>query len=345
MDKIHHMRVFSRVVEAGSFTAVANVINSNVAHVSRAVSVLEDELRVRLFHRTTRRITLTDAGERYYRRCQQILADLDYADAEAGDALNEPYGTLRVHAMPGLGQTHLAACIVDYQKRYPNVNIELVLSSTMPRLVEEQFDVSVVTAQALPDSGYVSQVTGTSYSVLVAAPSYLEKHPPSRSPEDLERHACVRIQSPASPANDWQLESADSVLSISSTARFRVNDPEALRMALRAGAGIGALAVYSAIDDLRAGTLVRVLPQFQLPTRKVYSVYASRRYIDAKIRTFVDFLKDDLGARISSQESALNTRTHWIPTFRSRDSDELAGVSKHNGELVSLDGIPLDRAA
>jgi len=306
MDKIHSLRVFSRVVETGSFTAVANVLDSNVAHVSRAVSVLEDELRVRLFHRTTRRITLTDAGARYYQRCQQILADLDGADAEAGNAMNEPYGTLRVHAMPGLGQTHLAACIVDYQAHYPNVNVELVLSSTMPRLVEEQFDVSVVTAQTLPDSGYVSQVTGTSYSVLVAAPSYLEKHPPLRSPEDLEGHACVRLQSPASSVDGWQLESAEGgVLLNGSTARFKINDPEALRVAVRAGAGIGALAVYSAIDDLRAGTLVRVLPQFQLPTRNVYSVYASRRYVDAKIRTLIVFLKDELSARLAAQEVAL----------------------------------------
>ncbi|WP_227747281.1 substrate binding domain-containing protein [Paraburkholderia franconis] len=222
--------------------------------------------------------------------------------------MNEPHGMLRVHAMPGLGQTHLAACIVDYQARYPNVNIELVLSSTMPRLVEEQFDVSVVTAKTLPDSGYVSQVIGTSYSVLVAAPSYLEKHPPLRSPEDLDGHACVRIQSPASPADGWQLESADGdVLPNASRARFRVNDTEAVRVALRAGAGIGALAVYLAIDDLRTGTLIRVLPQFQLPTRNVYSVYPSRRYLDAKIRTFVDFVKEELSARISSQEAALKT--------------------------------------
>jgi DNA-binding transcriptional LysR family regulator len=177
----------------------------------------------------------------------------------------------------------------------------------MPRLVEEQFDVSVVTSRTLPDSGYVSQLTGTSYSVLVAAPSYLERHAPLHSPQDLEGHACVRLQSPASPTDGWQLESAyGDVLLNASAARLRINDPEALRVALRAGAGIGALAVYSAIDDLRAGTLVRVLPQFQLPTRNVYSVYASRRYVDAKIRTFVDFLKSELGARIAAQEAALS---------------------------------------
>lgn len=307
MDRIHNMRVFSRVAEVGSFTSVANMMDTNVAHVSRAITLLEDALRVRLFQRTTRRIALTDAGERFYQRSLQILADLDYAEAEAAGALNDPYGSLRVHAMPGLGQTHLAACIVDYQARYPNVNVDLELSSTMPRLVEEQFDVSVVTAQTLPDSGYVSQVTGTSHSVLVAAPSYLDKHPPLHSPEQLEGHVCVRLQSPASPVDGWQLESADGeILSNASTARFKVNDPEALRVALRAGAGIGALAVYSALDDLRAGTLVRVLPQFQLPIRNVYSVYPSRRYVDAKVRTFVEFLKEELSARIASQEAALD---------------------------------------
>jgi len=320
VDKIHNIRVFSRVVEVGSFTAVANVLNSSIAHVSRSISTLEEELRVRLFDRTTRRVTPTEAGARYYRRCQKILADLDYADAEAADALIEPYGTLRVHAMPGLGQTHLAACIIEVQRRYSDVNIELTLSAAMPRLVEEQFDVSVLTARTLPDSDYVSQITGTSYSVLVAAPSYLEQRPPLDSPDDLTRHECIRLQSPASPPTDgWTLENSDGeVLSNASTARFKVNDPEALRVALLAGAGIGALAVYSAIDDLRSGALVRVLPKFQLPTRNVYSVYPLRLYVDAKIRTFVDFLKHELSARMAAEEAALKNLNNGKLPFRAQ---------------------------
>ena len=300
MDKIRMLRVFSHVAETGSITAVANVLDCSVAYVSRVVSQLEDDLHARLFDRSTRRVRLTEVGERYFQQCVQILADLDGADAEASASVKEPSGLLRVHAVPGLGKAHLAACIVAYQRRYPDVEVNLTLSSAMPRLVEEQFDVSVVTAKALPDSDCVSQVAAIIHGVLVAAPSYLKKRP-LLSEGDLAGHVCAQLQVPTALDNCLLLPS----LSDAMTVRLKVNDPEAMRAVLRAGAGIGVLPVYCAIDDLRAGTLIQVLPQFQLASLNVYAVYPSRRYVSATIRTFVEFIKHELSARIASQYAEL----------------------------------------
>ncbi|MEM5317126.1 LysR substrate-binding domain-containing protein [Paraburkholderia sp. JHI869] len=305
MDKTQMLRTFLRVADAGSITAAANILDCGVTYVSRMVSQLENDLHVQLFDRTARRIRLTDAGERYYQRCVQILADLAYADAEACASQKDLAGTLRVHGTPCLGQTHLAACIVEYQKRFPDVKVNLTLSSMMPRLVEEQFDVSVVTAQTLPDSGYVSQVAASSHSILVASPSYLKRNP-LLSDGDLTGHACVKMQSLTTLDDGWLQQSVEGdVMSCDMSVRLKVNDAEALRAALHAGAGIGALPGYFAIDDLRDGTLIRVLPKRRLPLLHIYSVYPSRRYVCARVRSFVDFIKHELSARIDTQEAAL----------------------------------------
>ena len=162
MDMLENMRLFVRVVEAGSFTAVAKEIDATTAQVSRAVSNLEAHVQTRLLHRTTRHLGLTESGERYFERAKSILAEIDYANAEARNALLRPSGKMRIHAMTGLGQSHVVSSIVRYQEDNPDVSVELTLAQRMPNLVEEGYDVSIVTASQLPDSGYVAQTCGTS---------------------------------------------------------------------------------------------------------------------------------------------------------------------------------------
>ncbi|MEM5317125.1 LysR family transcriptional regulator [Paraburkholderia sp. JHI869] len=334
MDKTRMLRMFLRVAEAGSITAVANVLDCSVSYVSRVVSELEDDLHVRLFDRTTRGIRLTGVGERYYERCAQIIADLDRADADAADAasMKQPAGMLRIHAMPGLGRRHLAACIVAYQRRYPNVDVSLTLSSVMPRLVEEQFDVSVVTAQTLPESDYVSEVTTVGRSILVTAPSYLDMRR-SLSVDELVGHACVELELPSSLDESWLLQCVDGeVMQDEMNVRLKVNDPDALRAAVIAGGGIGALPLYCAIDDLRTGRLVRVSAQFRLWPFNVYSVYPSRRYVDAKIHTFVEFIKHELGVRFAEEEAELHP---WC---------ERVENSLRGGEFTSADSASHEQA-
>lgn len=171
MDTLQNMRAFSCVAQAGSFTAAAAVLDTTTANVSRAVSNLEAHLQTRLLNRTTRRIALTEAGKRYLLRCEQILASVEEAEAEASDAHARPAGQLKVHSMPGVGQHYVIDAIARYRRNHPDVAFDLTMTHRVPDLLEEGYDVSIVLASELADSGFVSQRTGITYSIVCASPS------------------------------------------------------------------------------------------------------------------------------------------------------------------------------
>lgn len=306
MDKLYNMSVFAKVVEMGSFTAVANHLSTTVGNVSRAVTVLEESLNARLIQRSTRRLVVTDVGHRFYDRCIAILADVEQAEAEAGNATVSPRGVLRVHAVPGLGRTLIARAALAYRKAYPDVSVDLLLSQRMPNLLEEQLDVGIVIARALPDSTYVSQKIGVSHCILVASPGYLGQHPPVQTPEDLAQHACVLLTTVDYSPDEWHLEGEDGTFTHRpSGGHLGVNDMDAMATVLRDGAGIGLLAGFSAIEDLRRGTLVRVLPEYYTNQRNVYALYPSRQFVDAKIKLFVDGLKLHVGEQLANYAAEL----------------------------------------
>ena len=207
---------------------------------------------------------------------------------------------MRIHAMTGLGQSHVVSSIVRYQEDNPDVSVELTLAQRMPNLVEEGYDVSIVTASQLPDSGYVAQTCGTSCSVLVASREYLARHGTPQSPDELPNHVCLRLDTPASPAGEWRLERSDGEEAVYELqpAPFQVNVPDALCVAL-----------YTVLDDIREGRLIRVLPEYRLQTVSVYAVYATRRYLDAKIRTFLDHLRTTLTPALENDLRELDRLT------------------------------------
>lgn len=306
MDKVHNMSVFAKVVEMGSFTAVANHLDTTVGNISRAVSVLEESLNARLLQRSTRRLAVTDAGRRFYERSVAILADIDLAEAEARDALLAPRGMLRVHAVPGLGRQLVSRAVLAYRGAYPDVSVDLLLSQRMPNLLEDQLDVAVVIARTLPDSAYVSQKIGVSHCILAASPGYLAQHPAPERPEDLADHTCVLLSTVDYVPDEWHLESGDSRAVYRPVGpHFSVNDMDAMSTALRDGAGIGLIAGFSAIDDLRNGSLVRVLPGYHTYQRNVYAVYSSRQFVDAKIKRFIDVLKTHVGDPLNAYANEL----------------------------------------
>jgi DNA-binding transcriptional LysR family regulator len=301
MDKLANMSVYIKVVEMGSFTAVANHLDSTVGNVSRAVSALEEVLNTRLLQRSTRRLSVTDAGRRFYERCTSILADLENAEAEASNALLEPRGTLRVHSVPGLAR-HLVTCaVLEYRRAFPDVTVDLRLSQRMPNLLEDQLDVSILIARALPDSAYVSQKIGVSHCVLVASPDYLARHAAPTQPQELTDHQCLLLSTVDYLRDEWQLKSrTGSSTFVPTGPGFSVNDMDAMAVAVREGAGIGLLAGFSAIDDLRSGRLVRVLPDYHTQERNVYAVYTSRQFVDAKITRFIETLKERVGEQLAA---------------------------------------------
>jgi DNA-binding transcriptional LysR family regulator len=297
MDTLQNMRVFVRVVEAGSFTGAAQHLNTTTAYASRAVSDLEAHLRTRLLNRTTRRIALTEAGERYLQRCEQILAYVDQAEAEASDAHARPSGKLKVHAMTSFGQHYVVPAVGRYQKRYPDVHVELTLAARVPDLLDEGYDVALVLAQDLPDSGLVSQRLGSAFSITNGVP---------KTPSDLSRHTCLQMVTPVFPTDEWTFDGPNGQETFAhGAATFQVNVAEALAVGVREGMGLGLLPIYSAIAGLRSGQLVWVMPEYTSQEMNLYALYPSRQYLDAKIRTWVEFLRDELPATLAADQAEL----------------------------------------
>ncbi|ANB72209.1 LysR family transcriptional regulator [Paraburkholderia phytofirmans OLGA172] len=305
MDTLLNMRVFVRVVEAGSFTAASESFNSTTGAMSRAVSDLEAYLRTRLLNRSTRRLSLTTAGERYLERCRYILAEVDAAAEEASGAQERPVGALKMHSFASIGQHYVLPAIAKYRALYPQVTVELTLSQRMPDLFEGNSDVAVVAASSLPDSELVSHLLGSTFSVLCASPAYVSAHGAPNQPCDLARYECLTLNTPAFPINEWLLEGPAGSELMRVNGQVQVNIAESLIVAIREGMGIGILPAYAAVDGLRDGTLVRVLPSHTLQRTNIYAIYPSRRFVDAKIKTWVEFLRSHLPGVIERDQALL----------------------------------------
>ena len=306
MDTLQNMRAFSCVAEAGSFTAAAVQLDTTTANVSRAVSNLEAHLQTRLLNRTTRRIALTEAGKRYLLRCEQILAYVEEAEAEASDAHARPAGQLKVHTMTGIGQHFVIDAIARYRRTHPDVTFDLTLANRVPDLLDEGYDVSIVLASELPDSGFVSQRLGITYSIVCASPAYVKANGCAHKPSDLLNHACLRLVSPVIPLEKWLFDGPEGqeMVTINSSP-FLVNSADAMKTAITSGMGVGVLPVYAAIEGLRNGTLVRVMPNYRSQELNLYAIYPSRQYLDAKIKTWVEYLRGSLPEILAAHQAEL----------------------------------------
>ncbi len=252
-----------------------------------------------MLQRTTRRVALTEAGERYLLRCNDILDDIAEAEAEARDARAHPCGRLRMHAMPGIGQYYMVSAIAGYRQQYPTVQFDLTLSNRMPDLLEEGYDVCVVVARQLPDSGLVAQRIGETFSILCASAEYISRRGLPQHPEELRQYDCLGLVSSVLPLSVWTFEGPEGEISVPlPPTGLQVNVGDAVVQAIRSGMGIGVVPHYSAAAGLKDGSLVHVLPQFHLQPLHVYALYPSRRYLDAKVRTWVDYLQQTLPAAL-----------------------------------------------
>ncbi|MCC6076313.1 LysR family transcriptional regulator [Pseudomonas sp. GCM10022188] len=313
MDVLQAMRVFARVIDSGSFTAAAQALGLSTAQVSRQVSDLESSLSARLLQRTTRRLRLTEVGERYLERCRQILGEVDEAAAEASGALVTPRGRLRLHSFTAMGTHVLVPLTASYAGLYPEVSLDLSLAQRNPDLLEEGYDVVIVHSVELPDSEMVAQRLGQMHSVFCAAPAYLQQYGIPREPEELRRHRCLRLLDPVSTAysGDWVFE-RDGVRQVVDPGQgFQVNVSEAMVQAAVAGMGVCLLPNFVAAKALREGSLVRVLPTWRLHQRNIYALYSSRRFLDAKIRTWIEFMQGELPRILERDSADLDNPAYW----------------------------------
>lgn len=303
MDIFQTMRFFVAVAQTGSFTAAAQLLDTTTTNVSKAVTSLEARLQTRLINRTTRRLALTEAGIRYLQRCEKILDDMREADEEAGTAHVTPVGRLKIHAMSAIGNHYVIDAIAKYRETQPSVMFDLTLTNRLPDLLEEGYDMSIVLARDLPDSGFVAQRLGITYSILCASPAYLKKRGYPQSPAALVEHDCLRIVNTVMPVENWAFEGPDGVETITiPVSPFHVNTADAMTVAISNAMGIGIQPIASAVAGLKAGTLVRVLPEYQFEEFNVFAIYPSRKFVDAKIRTWVEFLKDYMPKLLASDE-------------------------------------------
>ena len=292
MDTLTSMRVFAAVVEAGSFAAAAERLGLSRAMVSKHVAQLEQHLGTRLLHRTTRRLGLTAVGASYHERCIQILADLAEAEASAAQQTLTPRGTLRLAMPVSFGVRHLGPLIARYLERHPDVGLDAVLSDRQVDLVEEGLDLAIRISHS-PEPGLVARRLANARVVLCAAPAYLERHGTPTHPDQLRQHNCA-LYVYSSAGSEWTLQGPDGSHRVKVGGQFRANNGDLLRQLAIEGLALLRQPHFLVGDDLRAGRLVELLPDWRIEPLGIYAVYPSRKLLSAKVRSFVDFMAEEL---------------------------------------------------
>jgi DNA-binding transcriptional LysR family regulator len=294
MDTLDGMRTFVAVVLEGSFSRAAERLNMSPQLVSKYVAQLETRLGARLINRSTRRLSVTEAGQAYYERCRDVLADIDEMENAVGDAATAARGTLRINAPMTFGTLHLSAAIAEYQRGQPEVSVDLTLDDRVVDIVSEGYDIAIRIGR-LRESSLVARNLAPVRLVVCASPDYLEERGVPDTPQDLKDHECLRYTL-APDFNRWQFRESDDIHDVQVTGSFLANNGDAIRLAALAGRGLALQPTFIVGDDIRAGRLQRVLQDYELDPMGVYAIYAHRKYLSGKVRTFVDFLGDYFGS-------------------------------------------------
>ncbi len=296
MDRLAAIEAFVRVAEAQSFSQAARRLRSSKSAVSRNVGALEFELGVRLFHRTTRSLTLTEAGRGYFERATRILADLEEANLAVSQLQSAPRGRLRVSAPMSFGFLHLAPALPDFLARYPEVAVDLAMNDRFVDLIDEGFDVAVRIG-AMEDSSLIARKVAPIRRVVCASAAYFNSRGLPLSPDDLKGHDCL-LNSNIASSQEWQFTALDGKSwPVEVKGRLSANNGDALRAAALKGLGIVNLPTFIVGGDLQAGALVTALDKFITQDMALSAVYPHSRHLSPKVRAFVDFLADRFGPR------------------------------------------------
>lgn len=290
MDRFENARVFAAVVEAGGFTPAAERLGLSRAAASKHVQQLEERLGARLLERTTRRVSVTEAGRAFYQQCRRILADLEDAERAASELHNEPRGELRVIAPTNFGLAEIGTAITDLILAYPRLHINLTFNDRVTDPIEGGYDVAISVGRPHgTSSSLVVRKLNTSRRILCAAPDYLSRRGVPRVPEDLGSHDCLSYSYLEEP-DEWHLIGRDGERVVKVSGPIVTSHREVLRTAAVRGLGIAYGPVIFFHEDMVAGGVVQVLPQFRLPEAAIYAVYPAGRQLSAKVKAFNDFM-------------------------------------------------------
>ncbi len=296
------MRVFTRVIDEGSFAGAARALNLSAAVVTRLVADLEEHLGARLINRTTRRLALTDIGELYLERVRQILTEVEEAEALASVATSEPRGHLRVVAPPAFAVHQIAKHLPRFRRLYPRVTLELAAPGPV-ETVDENFDVSLIQVGRMPLQGeFVARLLAHSEVITCAAPEYLDRRGRPAHPDDLMAHEAMlpnfarEITFHRGPSGGMH-DSGESVTLVPPRPALSTIHSDTMYAAALAGMGVSGLPSYVVEDALREHALERVLPEWRVLTLRLYAAMPTRKYVPARTRAFIDFLVQTFGGR------------------------------------------------
>lgn len=310
MNNLGDLEIFARVVAAGSMSAAGRELGLSPAVVSKRLRRLEDRLGTRLMQRTTRQISLTEAGHGFYERVIAILAGIEEAEAFVSRRSALARGTLKVSAPTSFGRMHIAPHINSFMRANPDLALNLVLSDDFVDIVGEGYDVAIRIAE-LSDSSLVARKLAPVQRILCASPDYLDRQGMPRSISDLDTHACI----PSHNGEPWKIEGPDGPIVYRPSGPLLTNSSEVVRECVIGGLGIALRSTWDIGQELASGKLVRVMPDYEGSKNvAIHAVYASRRFLPAKIRVFIDYLATLFGPtpywETAGEETAGATNGH-----------------------------------
>jgi DNA-binding transcriptional LysR family regulator len=293
-DRLNGMRVFAQVVEAKSFSAAADKLGMSKSLASRRVSALERALSVKLLNRSTRKLSLTEAGALFYEHCAKIVQEAELAEQRLTRTQSEPAGLVRMTAVPAFAARHVLPALTEFYQKYPKIQVKLFCSNRPVDLGDEGFDLGI-RVSFNPGPNLVARKLAVNRSVLCASPAYLKRRGMPRQIEDLRKHECVLFPALA-PKGVWTLRRDGRKYSVHVAGVFETDEMDAVRAAVAAGLGIGILPLYMTGDVLQQGQLVPLLRQFQVvPESAIYLVYLPNRTLSSRVRALIDFLVERFG--------------------------------------------------
>lgn len=298
MDNVKTMKLFLSVVQIGSLSGAGRQAGLSPASVSRQITALEDDFGVRLLNRTSRRLSLTEAGQVYLERAERLLQDFDEMRDAVSQLAIRPRGILRIQSRISLGTQHVAPLIPTFLAQYPDLKIDLWLTDNDLDLTEHGIDLAIRTGD-VADSLLIGRRLASSPRVVCASPEYWAQHGKPKKPEAIKDHNCLTYRFEfGTAAALWQFRNDEGLaIDIPVTSNFQTNNGEALRLAALSGLGVALLPAWSVKEHLISGTLERVLSEYQTTVSDldtgIYAVYLSRRNLSLKTRLFIDYLADE----------------------------------------------------
>ncbi|MBD8621174.1 LysR family transcriptional regulator [Sphingomonas sp. CFBP 13728] len=286
---INDIVAFVAAAEAGSFVGAARARSMTRSGIAKSVARLEDRLGVRLFHRTTRSLGLTDDGRVFLDRCTQILADLEEAELSMSDGGGEPQGLFRMTAPMTFGRLLVLPLLNDFLASWPKLKADVSFTDRVSDIIEDGIDLAIRIGETRENSSLITRTLTHQHDLVVASPAYLSVAPAPQHPDDLLGHACLNYVS-AGQKRAWRFAIKEKTVAVKPRARLSLDSGEALRDAVVSGAGLAFLPSYVVDRDLSEGRLVALLTNYAAPPVPISLIYPSRRHLAPKVRRFIDLL-------------------------------------------------------